>query len=54
MTSKLLNSLSLTGNYYKSTLSKTEDQLNFILLLPTNYDVAWTFYQIDSRQLQIG
>ncbi len=21
---------------------------------PTNYDVAWTFYQIDSRQLQTG
>jgi hypothetical protein len=23
-------------NYYKSTISKTEDQLNFILLLPAN------------------
>jgi len=49
-----LNSVILNDKIYRTTLSKTVDQLNSILLQQTNYGVALVLFQIASRQLQTG
>ncbi len=54
-TSTPLNSLSPTGIYYKSTIYKTEDLVNYILYLPTNHHTckAWVAQLVQNNKLKV-